>query len=145
MLNDHCHRVSTHLQSINIFIIIIRYHSQSITRPRVVAELSQRRVNTLYEDLDVCGRIILKCMLMNQDGRSWSGFMWLTTGTCGRQFWAGQCTPIFQTIIRISWLANRLSAFIQEDTALWSRLVSINGCHVPHRQRLDKLAADDGQ
>ena len=23
MLNDHCHRVSTHLQSINIIIIII--------------------------------------------------------------------------------------------------------------------------
>jgi len=27
MLNDHCHRVSTHLQSINIIIIIIYKHT----------------------------------------------------------------------------------------------------------------------
>jgi hypothetical protein len=29
-------------------------------------------------------RIILKCMLRIQDGKAWTGFMWLRMGTSGR-------------------------------------------------------------
>jgi hypothetical protein len=35
------------------------------------------------EDLDIDGRIILKCVLGKQGGKVWTGFIWLRIGTSG--------------------------------------------------------------
>jgi hypothetical protein len=35
------------------------------------------------EDLGVDGRTILECVLEEQDGKVWTGFIWLRIGTSG--------------------------------------------------------------
>jgi hypothetical protein len=39
------------------------------------------------EDLDVGGRIILRCMLEKWDGVMWTGLIWLRIGTSGGLLW----------------------------------------------------------
>ena len=34
-----------------------------------------------FEDLDIDGRIILKCILNKSVGSAWTGFIWLRIGT----------------------------------------------------------------
>jgi hypothetical protein len=44
-------------------------------------EIQKKRED--WEDLDVCGRIILKSILEKQDGVAWTGFIWLRIRTSG--------------------------------------------------------------
>jgi hypothetical protein len=54
------------------------------------------------EDVTVDGRIILKKILKRYDGRVWTGFVWLRTGTSGRPLWTWDCTFRFYKMLRIS-------------------------------------------
>jgi len=53
MLNDHCHRVSTHLQSINIIIIIIIIISQKSQFQCCVTNSLLKRMSYIREKLAV--------------------------------------------------------------------------------------------
>jgi hypothetical protein len=75
------------------------------------------------EDLGVRGRITLKLIFRNYNGRVWTGLIWLRIGTSGGLLWRRWWTLGFHKIRGIFWLTEEQLPSKKECTALSYRQI----------------------